>query len=166
MKIIGLLRFPCIALAIMGSLNVSAKEVCTGELPYRVDVRPAARAKYVEAVLPSRIGRFQRADLKRDLAIPTNEDFNVTYRAGASWIFVGISRPGSLADQQEAVRTSREDALSDPKIDKRGELYCTRGSRPYYKHSSFMAWTNGDLFIYADGSTPGALDEFMRSFKF
>ena len=156
---------PALALAVDVQAAASA-EPCAKSIPYGVAARPEPSGALVSQVLPAKVGRFVREEIKKDAVIPSNEDFNVTYRSGKDSIFVGLSRPGAPADLKEAIQTSREDAASDKRIDRTGEIYCIASAPYFYKIPDFMAWTRGPLFLYADGSSPSTFEEFMRAFPY
>jgi len=153
-------------LALAADVAVAAAEPCARIIPFGVAARPEPAGALAAQVLPARVGRFVRDDIASEAAIPSDEDFNVTYRAGKDSVFVGLSRPGAVADLREAVRTSRQDVASDPKIDRTGELYCVASAPFFYKIPDFIAWTRGSLFFYADATSPRVLSEFMQAFPY
>src|SRR5688572_14055467 len=102
---------------------VAAAVECAKSIPYGISARPDPKAAEAGGILPPKVGRFTRDDIPASTAVPTDEEFNVTYRSGKDSIFIGLARPGSAADLKEAVRTSREDAVSDRSIDRTGELF-------------------------------------------
>ena len=156
---------PVLALA-ADVATAAPAEPCARTIPFGIAGRPEPSGALVAQILPPKVGRFVRDDIPVRAAIPSDEDFNVTYRAGKDSVFIGLSRPGAVADLKEAVRTSREDAASDPKIDRTGELYCVASAPYFYKIPDFIAWTRGPLFFYADATSPGVLAEFMGAFPY
>src|SRR5688500_18987113 len=145
---------------------VAAAAGCAKSIPYGISARTEPKEAEAGGILPPKVGRFTRDDIPANTTVPADEDFNVTYRSGKDSIFIGLSRPGSTGDLKEAVRTSREDAVSDSSIDRTGEIYCVTSSPFFYKIPDFIAWTHGPYFFYADASSPAALSEFMKSFPY
>jgi hypothetical protein len=139
---------------------------CAKSIPYGIVARPEPKATEVAGILPPNVGRFTPDDIPASTAVPADEDFNVTYRSGKDSIFIGLSCPGSTADLKEAVRTSRDDAVSDPSIDRTGELFCIASVPFFYKIPDFIAWTRGPYFFYADASSPEVLAEFIKAFPY
>ena len=145
---------------------VAAAVGCAKTIPYGISARSEPKAAEAGGILPPKVGRFMRDDIPANTAVPADEDFNVTYRSGKDSIFIGLSRPGSTADLKEAVRTSREDAVSDSSINRTGEIYCIASPPFFYKIPDFIAWTRGPYFFYADASSPAVLAEFMKAFPY
>jgi hypothetical protein len=165
------MKLPAISLiASLGLLAApapaAAATACAKSIPFGIAARPEPSAAGVAAILPPKVGRFTREVIPAGAAVPADEDFNVTYQSGKDSIFIGLSRPGSTADLKEAVRTSREDAVSDSRIDRTGELYCVTSAPFFYKIPDFIAWTRGPYFFYADASSPAILAEFMKAFPY
>lgn len=144
----------------------SAAAACAKTIPFGIAARPEPAGTRVSQILPAKVGRFMRDAVAKDAPIPTDEDFNVTYRAGKDTIFVGLSRAGAPADLKAAVQTSREDVVSDKRIDRRGEIYCVSSAPYFYSIPDFLAWTRGPFFLYAHGSSPAVLSEFMQAFPY
>jgi hypothetical protein len=156
---------PAMTLALVAQ-DAAGAAPCASSAPYGVAARPEPSSALAAQILPAKVGRFAREDIPKTAPVPSNEDFNVTYRSGKDSVFIGLSRPGSDADLKEAVRTSRQDAVSDKSIDRTGELYCIAQAPYFYKIPDFMAWTRGPYFFYADASSPAVLAEFMRVFPY
>jgi hypothetical protein len=146
--------------------NAAIAAPCANVIPFGVAKRLQPTGTEVGQVLPSRVARFVREPVAAGTPIPSNEDFNITYRAGKDSVFMGLSRAGSAADTKSAVRTAREDVLSDKSINRRGEIYCTESEPFFYKIPDFIAWSRGPYFLYAHASSPAVLDEFMRAFPY
>jgi hypothetical protein len=143
-----------------------AADPCAKSIPFGIAARPEPAGALAAQVLPAKVGRFVREEVAKTAPIPSDEDFNVTYRAGKDSIFVGLSRPGSAADLKAAVQTSRQDAVSDKSIDRKGEIYCVASAPYFYKIPDFIAWTRKSMFFYADASSPAVLAEFMQAFPY
>ena len=156
---------PAMTLALVAQ-DAAAAAPCANSAPYGVAARPEPSGALAAQILPAKVGRFVREDIPKTAPVSSNEDFNATYRSGKDSIFIGLSRPGSDADLKEAVRTSRQDAVSDKNIDRTGELYCIATAPYFYKIPDFMAWTRGPYFFYADANSPAVLAEFMRAFPY
>jgi hypothetical protein len=151
---------------LLTSTGAFAATPCAQLIPFGIAARKPPAGTLVAQVLPARVGRFVRDAVAANAAIPSDEDFNVTYRAGKDSVFIGLSRGGTPADLKQAIRTSRQDVVSDKSIDRRGELYCEASAPFFYKIPDFIAWTRGPYFLYADASSAAVLDEFMRAFLY
>lgn len=161
-----MMRSTIFALALLTPFAANAATPCASQAPFGIAAKPLPRATRAAEALPPKIGRFVRDAISKDAAIPSDEDFNTTYRAGRDTVFIGLSRPGSDADLREAVKTSRADAASDKRIDRRGERFCVTSSPYFYSIPDFLAWTRGEYFLYADASSPAILAEFMKAFPY
>lgn len=155
---------PVLILAASGEAGASTP--CAKIIPFGLADRAEPASDVASQALPRSIGRFVREDVPDGDVIPADEDLNVTYRSGTDSVFLGLSRPGKVADLKEAVRTSHEDAVADKSIDRTGELYCTASAPFFYKIPDFVAWTRGRYFFYANASSPDVLAEFMRDFPY
>ena len=144
----------------------ASAEACSTAVPFGIATKAAPRGNSAAKLLPPKVGRFVREPVAPSANIPSDEDFNTTYRAGSASVFIGLSRPGSDADLKEAIRTSRTDAVSDRSIDRTGEKICLAAAPYYYHIPDFIAWTRGPYFVYADASSPAVLAEFMRDFPY
>ena len=158
--------FTIALIAVIAPTGANAAAPCAGIIPFSIAVRPQPSGTVVTDVLPAKVGRFLREPVAAATPVPSNEDFNITYRAAKDSVFIGLSRAGSAADTKAAVRTAREDVVSDKSIDRSGEVYCTESEPFFYKIPDFIAWSRGPYFLYADASSPRVLDEFMRAFPY
>lgn len=158
--------FAVALLALIAPTAAPAAAPCARIIPFGIAARAQPSGNVVTDVLPAKAGRFVREPVAAGTPIPSNEDFNITYRAGKDSVFIGLSRAGSAADTKAAVRTAREDVVSDKSIDRRGEVYCTESDPFFYKIPDFIAWSRGPYFLYADASSPAVLDEFMKAFPY
>lgn len=141
-------------------------DVCSTVAPFGLATKAPPNGNSAAKLLPPKVGRFVREPVAASANIPSDEDFNITYRASSASVFIGLSRPGSDADLKEAIRTSWTDAVSDKTINRAGEKICL-ATAPYYYHiPDFIAWTRGPYFLYADASSPAVLAEFMRDFPY
>jgi hypothetical protein len=162
MRIISKIAVACSLLLI--SVGAQAKSPCAPAAPYAVSKRPLPTGSTVVTVLPSKVGKFVRDSIPQSTAIPSDEDFNTTYKAGNSEVFVGLSRPGSVKDVQEGVRVTHQEAVADRSIDRTGERLCIGSDMSFYKLKNFYSWSRGDYFFYAQASDSKALDAFMAAF--
>jgi hypothetical protein len=131
--------------------------------PYGIDQRPQPRGTDLDSLLP--VGAFARAALPPDARLRSDQDLNVTYGAGSDSVFVGLSLPESVADAHEAVEMTRTEAIAS-KVDLRGAVHRTGKDPSWFKTAKFLSWTRGPYFFYADGSSPEALDRFMKAFPY
>jgi hypothetical protein len=139
---------------------------CAQLIPFGIAAKQQPAGTSVAKILPARVGRFVREPIAGDVLVPMNEDFNITYRSGSDSVFIGLSRPGAVADLKEAVGTSRQDAVSDKSINRQGEIYCVTSAPFFYKIPDFISWTRGPYFLYADASSPAVLIDFMTAFPY
>jgi hypothetical protein len=170
-------RLPCLATLLALVLPVSAAAApinkapaivaqCAGQEAYATSSRPLPTARKAAALLPRTIGTLTREDVGAQVPLPTNEDFNVTYKAGKQQVFIGVALPGLPKDVQDAVRMTWQEVLGDRTIDRTGEKLCLGKDMSFYKLRKFYAWTRGDYFFYADASDQKTLDQFMAKFPY
>ena len=159
-------RFTITLIALVAPTAATAATPCARIVPFGISARSQPSGNVVTDVLAAKVGRFVREPIAAGTSIPSNEDFNITYRAGEDSVFIGLSRASSAADTKAAVRTAREDVVSDKSIDRSGEVYCTESEPFFYKIPDFIAWSRGPYFLYADASSPKVLDEFMKAFPY
>jgi hypothetical protein len=162
----NLLVAAAVAVLVFTPATALAAVPCAQIIPFGIGAKQQPAGDTIAHLLPAKIGRFARESIPGDAVVPTNEDFNVTYRSGKASVFIGLSRPGSAADLKEAVETSRVDAVSDRSINRQGEIYCVTSAPFFYKIPDFIAWTRGPYFLYADASSQAVLTEFMTTFPY
>lgn len=80
-------------------------------------------------------------------------------------MFIGFSLPETAQDAHEAIKTTRDEAISS-KIDMKGGTFRTGKDPSWFKTAKFISWSRGPYFYYADANTPAALDRFMQAFPY
>jgi len=133
--------------------------------PFGIDKRPAPSGSNLETLLPAKVGAFVRDALPKDAKLKSDEDLNVTYRAGKDGVDVGLSKPDSIADARDAIQVSRDEAVQS-KVPMAGSRTSLKTDPAYFQAHDFIAWSRGTYFFYAKASSPEALAKFMAAFPF
>ena len=155
-----------LVLACAGTASILRPVQAAGEEPpFGVHRRRKPVGEDLTVLLPPMLDAFKRDPLPAGAKLMADEDLNVTYRAGADTVNVGISRPESAEDAREAIKVSREEAVAS-KISLRGEKFSLKGDPAYFQVGDFMAWSRGQYFFYAKASSPATLARFMTAYPF
>jgi hypothetical protein len=133
--------------------------------PFGIDRRPEPAGNNLDVLLPKRVGAFEREDFPADLKAPTDEDLNVQYRSGEDSIFFGFSIPGTEKNAREAVRVTRAEAVKSG-LSLKNERFEDKKNPGFFKIDSFMSWSRGGYFFYAQAGSPQALESFMEAFPY
>lgn len=133
--------------------------------PFGIDERPKPSGTDLDALLPAKLGAFVRDALPKEAKLKSDEDLNVTYRAGKDSVDVGLSKPDSVADARDAIQVSRDEAVQS-KVPMAGSRTSLKTDPAYFQAYDFIAWSRGTYFFYAKASSPEALAKFMAAFPF
>jgi hypothetical protein len=148
----------------MGCLSLGVAFGAT-EPPFSIHKRPMPSGQDLAVLLPAEVGIFKRDALPEGARLAADEDLNIDYRAEGETVNVGLSKPESVEDAREAIKVSREEAMSS-RIPVRDARYSLKTDPAYFHVGDFIAWSRGQYFFYAKASSPAALDRFMSAFPF
>jgi hypothetical protein len=135
------------------------------EPPFALHKRPMPQGEDLNVLLPAMLGPFKRDALAADAKLKSDEDLNVTYRAGNETVNVGLSRADTVDDARDAINVSREEAKAS-KVPLKGEKLSLKTDPAYFHVGDFIAWTRGRYFFYAKASSPATLTRFMAVYPF
>jgi hypothetical protein len=135
------------------------------EEPFGISRRVQPTGSDLNQLLPEKVGRFSRPPFQPDTKIPQDEDLNVTYSAGDERVHMGFSIAASAEDAQDAVKTTRAEAIAENKP-RKGELYRIGKDPSFYHLGDFISWTRGNYFYYAKATSRETLAEFMTTFPY
>jgi hypothetical protein len=160
-----IVRLASVAIVSVFVISQAAATYQVRSAPFDVGKRPMPSGSDLSILVPETVGPFKREALPADANARSDQDLNVTYKAGSDSIFFGFSIPETANDAYEAVKVTREEAIAS-KVDMKGEHYVVGKDPSYFKVKDFMSWTRGRYFFYAKASSAAALEKFMSSFPF
>jgi hypothetical protein len=158
-------RVVLLAAAFVMASSATVASAAESAAPFGIDKRPMPSGSNLETLLPAKVGAFAREPLSKDLKLKSDEDVNVTYRAGNDSIDVGLSKPESIADARDAIEVTRDEAVQS-KVPMKGARTSLKTDPAYFHAHDFISWTRGTYFFYAKASSPEALARFMAAFPY
>ena len=135
------------------------------DVPFGLDRRPMPKGDDLNTLLPLTVGTFKREPLPPNTKARSDEDLNVSYRAGADAIDVGFSIPETLEDAHEAIKVTRDEAVAS-KVPLKGSKFSVGTEPSFFYAADFISWSRGRYFYYAKANSSAALTRFMEAFPF
>lgn len=152
----------CIAMIMLGNSKIFAQKAVP---PFSIDQRAQPTGSNLETLIPRVVGTFRRGAISGNADPFGGEDVNVEYKSGKDTVFFGFAITENWKDAGEAVKTTREEAISN-KISIKGEQYQSGKTPSYFKIAGFMSWTRNNYFFYAKAENEQALKNFMEAFPY
>jgi len=153
------------AVFLLSSSLAIVSAAADGAAPFGIDKRPMPSGANLDTLLPAKVGAFARDPLAKDLKLKSDEDVNVTYRAGKDSIDVGLSKPDSIADARDAIQVTRDEAVQS-KVPMAGSRTSLKTDPAYFHAHDFISWSRGTYFFYVKASSPESLAKFMAAFPY
>jgi hypothetical protein len=142
-----------------------AADKAAKDVPFGIDRRPMPKGEDLNTLLPLTVGMFKREPLPPNTKAKSDEDLNVTYRAGADTIDVGFSIPETPEDAHEGIKVTRDEAIAS-KVPLKGSKFSAGSEPSFFYAADFISWSRGRYFFYAKANSPAALTRFMEAFPY
>ena len=154
-----------VASAAMGMLVIGAAGAQDARTPFSIHARPMPKGEDLNTLLPAKVGSFVRDELPKGAKLASDEDLNITYRAGSHTVSFGISKSDTVEDAREAIKVTRDEAVAS-KVPMRDAKYSPKTDPAFFYAGDFISWTRGTYFMYAKATSPQALGQFMAAYPY
>lgn len=140
------------------------------EPPYRIDLRPQPSGEQVEALLPPRVGPFERKSV-RLLGEVHGDPIYAEYEHGAATVFVEMGINDDAKGAQQGLQTAMRETQAEFPDNADRDLVVVGRDPSYFmslnRLGAFFAWTRDGYYFSAHAKRGEAdLHAFMEAFPY